>query len=67
MLKLLNIITRKEKNKMKKMVKNPTKISVYLNKDEKAWLEKKADQNGRSISNYVRMILREKREKEEDK
>lgn len=52
---------------MKKMVENPTKISVYLNKDEKAWLAKKADQNGRSISNYVRMILREKREKEEDK
>lgn len=51
---------------MKKMVENPTKISVYLNKDEKTWLEKKADQNGRSISNYVRMILREKREKEED-
>lgn len=52
---------------MKKMVENPTKISVYLNKDEKAWLAKKADQNGRSISNYVRMILREKREKGKDK
>lgn len=31
------------------MVENPTKISIYLNKDEKTWLAEKADQNGRSI------------------